>query len=119
MAVANLRNVAMGPAIIEYLERIDDTLIPFGGRFIVHGGEAELIEGRFSGHLIILEFDDRKSARDWYESPAYRAILQLRTDHSEADVIFIDTVPPDHCATDVLAPAKLMHGAGDSRLHPT
>lgn len=37
-AIATLRNVAMGPAIIEYLERIDATLAPFGGKFVVHGG---------------------------------------------------------------------------------
>jgi uncharacterized protein (DUF1330 family) len=32
-AVAHMRQVTMGPAIVEYLERIDATLAPFGGRF--------------------------------------------------------------------------------------
>ncbi len=30
-AVAHMRRVTMGPAIVEYLERIDATLAPFGG----------------------------------------------------------------------------------------
>jgi hypothetical protein len=34
--------VTIGPAIAEYLERIDATLAPFGGRFAVHGGEVEV-----------------------------------------------------------------------------
>ena len=40
-AVAHLRNVNMGPPIEEYLQRIDATLEPFGGRFLIHGGELE------------------------------------------------------------------------------
>ena len=37
--------MTIGPAIAEYLERIDATLAPSGGRFAVHGGEAEVLEG--------------------------------------------------------------------------
>jgi uncharacterized protein (DUF1330 family) len=103
LAVANLRNVTMGPAIFEYLERIDATLEPFGGRFLVHGGPIELLEGRWSGDLIIIEFPDRDSARRWYHSAAYQAILPLRTTRAESDALLIDTVPGDHRATDALA----------------
>jgi uncharacterized protein (DUF1330 family) len=39
-----MRRVTMGLAIVEYLERIDATLAPFGGHFIVHGGDFELRE---------------------------------------------------------------------------
>ena len=102
-AVAHMRSVNMGPAIVEYLERIDATLRPFGGRFLVHGGEAELVEGQWAGHLIIIAFPDRAHAQDWYRSPAYQAILPLRTHNAETDVILIDEEPPDHRATDVLA----------------
>lgn len=105
LAMVNLRNVAMGPAIVEYLERIDATLRPFRGRFLVHGGPIELLEGHWSGDLIIVEFPDRASARSWYRSPAYQAILPLRTAHAEGDVLLIDTVPEDHRATDILAGA--------------
>lgn len=48
-AVAHMRQVTMGPAIVEYLQRIDATLEPFGGRFIVHGGEFEVLEGTWPG----------------------------------------------------------------------
>jgi uncharacterized protein (DUF1330 family) len=34
-AVADLRDVTMGPPIVEYLQRIDATLEPFNGRFLV------------------------------------------------------------------------------------
>ena len=103
LAVAHLRNVSMGPDIVAYLAAIDGTMAPFGGRFLVHGGATEVLEGTWSGDLIIIEFPDRAHARGWYYSDAYQAILPLRTRHAECEVLFIDTVPPDHKATDILA----------------
>ena len=101
-AVAHMRRVTMGPAIVEYLERIDATLAPFGGRFIVHGGEFELLEGSWPGNLIVIEFPDRGQASAWYNSDAYSKIVALRTGNSESDVIMIDGVGREHKATDVL-----------------
>ena len=102
-AIGHLRTVAMGPAIVEYLERIDATLAPFEGRFIIHGARAEVMEGDFIGDLIVIEFPDRDRARAWYDSPAYQAILPLRTDNADGDVLLIEGVDDTHVATDVLA----------------
>ena len=101
-AVAHMRQVSMGPAIVEYLHRIDATLAPFGGRFLVHGGAFEPLEGEWPGHLIVIEFPNREQAKGWYGSPAYREILALRTENSQSDVILIDRVAQPHKATDVL-----------------
>lgn len=40
--------------------------------------------------------------REWYDSPAYQAILALRTENSQSDVVFADGVEHPHKATDVL-----------------
>jgi uncharacterized protein (DUF1330 family) len=101
-AVGILEEVTMGPAIVEYLERIDATLAPFGGHFIVHGDEPQVLEGSDPGTLIVIEFPDRSSAEDWYASPAYQAIVALRTGNSKSTVFLIDGVDRDHLATDVL-----------------
>ena len=101
-AVAHMRQATMGPQIVEYLQRIDATLAPFGGRFLVHGGDVEVVENDWPGHLIVIEFPDRQQVREWYNSPAYQAIVALRTDNSQSDVIFIDGVDHPHRATDVL-----------------
>jgi len=102
-AVAHMRQVTMGPAVVEYLQRIDATLAPFGGRFIVHGGEVEILEGAWPGYLIVIEFPDRDRASAWYNSAAYQEIVRLRTDNSESDVVMVDGVGSEHKATDVLA----------------
>jgi len=102
-AVAHMRQVTMGPAVVEYLQRIDATLAPFGGRFIVHGGEVEILEGSWPGFLIVIEFPDRDRASAWYNSAAYQEIVTLRTDNSESDVVMVNGVGSEHKATDVLA----------------
>ena len=101
-AAANLGKVELGPEIIAYVEQIDATLAPFGGRFLIHGGAKTVLEGRWPGDLIVIEFPDRPTAQAWYQSAAYQRILPLRKDHAEGDVIIVDGVPPGHRATDIL-----------------
>jgi uncharacterized protein (DUF1330 family) len=102
-AIAYLRDVDFGPAIIEYLERIDDTLAPYGGRFLVHGGNVTGAEGEWDGDIVIIEFPDRRSVQEWYESPAYQEILPLRTENSASIAAMVDGVPDGYRATDGLA----------------
>ena len=101
-AVGILKHVKMGPPIVEYLQRIDATLAPYDGHFIVHGSEPSMLEGTSPGTLIVIEFPDRSHAEDWYASAAYQQILPLRTENSESTVFMIDGVDRDHVATDVL-----------------
>lgn len=101
-AVGHLRTVNMGAPIVEYLQRIDATLAPFGGRFIVHGATLKVMEGSWPGHLIVIEFPSLERASAWYASPEYQAILPLRTQNSEGDIILIEGVDDTHRATDIL-----------------
>lgn len=105
-AVGILSEVRMGPPIVEYLERIDATLAPYDGHFIVHGAEADVREGPSPGSVVIIEFPDRFRAEEWYASPAYQEILPLRTDNAVSTVFLIDGVDRTHRATDVLAPRR-------------
>jgi len=107
--VGLLTDVNMGPPIVEYLERIDATLAPYDGHFIVHGRPAERLEGTDPGAVIVIEFPDRSHARDWYTSPAYREILSLRTENTTSTVFIIDGVERDHRATDVLKRTPQAH----------
>jgi uncharacterized protein (DUF1330 family) len=95
-AVANLRNVTLNEDIVEYLERIQGTLDPFGGRFAVHVPNLEVKEGEWPGTLVIIRFPSIEDARGWYESPAYQEILHLRTNNSEGDTLLVEGVPDDY-----------------------
>jgi uncharacterized protein (DUF1330 family) len=102
LAIANLWNVSVGSDIVEYLEKIDATLAPFHGRFLVHGNRPEYLEGNFQGDLVIISFPDRQNAEAWYRSKAYQEILPLRLNNAQGNTILIDTVSDDHHATDIL-----------------
>lgn len=117
-ALAHLYNptVPAHPDVVEYLERIQSTLDPFGGRFTVHGATVEVMEGDWPGTVVIIEFPDVEAARAWYDSPAYREIVHLRTDHIDGAAIIVDGVGPDHDSA-ALGAALRGADAGDARVH--
>jgi uncharacterized protein (DUF1330 family) len=104
-AVAVIRETRFGPEVREYLERIDATLAPHGGRFRIHGGPYRVLEGDWPADLVVIEFPTRAQALAWYESPAYRAIRPLREDNTNGTVFLVDGVPEAHRATDLLRQA--------------
>ncbi len=93
---AHLRSRRNHSDVIEYLERIQATLDPFSGHFVIHGPPTEVVEGTWPGSMVLIEFPSLAEARAWYDSPAYRAILRLRTDHIEGDLLLIEGVGPNY-----------------------
>ena len=101
-AVAYLDKMNVNREIITYLNRVDETLEPYEGHFLVHGKKGEVVEGASPGLCIIIEFPDLDHARNWYHSDDYQEILPFRTNNSKGSVILIDGVPPDYRAADLL-----------------
>lgn len=97
-AIAHLRTVAPHPDIATYLERIQATMDPFGGRFRVHNAEIEVREGEWPGFVVVIEFPGMEEARAWYDSPEYQEILPLRTRHIEGEAILAPGVASDYDA---------------------
>ncbi|MFG6083349.1 DUF1330 domain-containing protein [Paracoccus litorisediminis] len=101
-AVGQLRNVQMNDGIVDYLHGIDATLAPFGGRFIIHGGTRETLEGSPADDLIVIAFPSKAAARAWYVSPAYQVLVPLRLQGAEGDIYLMEGVGSEHRATDIL-----------------
>jgi uncharacterized protein (DUF1330 family) len=102
-AIAQLRQVDQNAEIAEYLMRIDETLSPYEGKFLVHGTTPEVIDGDFPGFVVVIGFPDVASARAWYDSPAYQAILPLRLSNSEGGAVIVEGVPEGYLASSYLA----------------
>jgi uncharacterized protein (DUF1330 family) len=102
-AVAHLRNPSDHDDVLTYIESIQETMDPFGGRFLVHGSAVEVMEGSWPGALVVLAFPDRESVHAWYASPAYRRILPLRTGHIAGDVVIAEGVAPGYDARQTAA----------------
>ncbi|WP_369376782.1 DUF1330 domain-containing protein [Streptomyces sp. cg36] len=109
-AIAHLRPTAPPVEdVLVYMERIQATLDPFGGSFLVHGATAEVREGEWPGALVMLAFPTLPKARAWYDSPAYQSLLPLRATHIPGDLILIDGVPPGYEAAETAR--RLREGA--------
>ena len=101
-AVAHVQSAQPSPEILDYPQHVDETLAPYGGRFLVHGDTGETREGPFTGNVIVIQFPDRDSANGWYDSPAYQQIRPLRTRNTTGWVILVNGVEDNHHATDIL-----------------
>ncbi|OKK20488.1 hypothetical protein AMK16_08380 [Streptomyces sp. CB00455] len=97
-AIAHLRPESVHGDVLRYMERIQATMDPFEGRFLVHGAQVEVLEGPFPGTVVVIGFPDIERARAWYASPAYQAILPLRTDHIPGEAVLVEGVPADYDA---------------------
>lgn len=102
-AIAQLRTVDQNAEIAEYLMRIDDTLAPYGGEFLVHGTTPEVIDGDFPGFVVVIGFPDLTSAHGWYNSSGYQAILPFRLNNSEGGAVIVDGCPAGYLASSYLA----------------
>jgi uncharacterized protein (DUF1330 family) len=69
------------------------TLVPFGGRFVVRGGQTEVLEGEWRpARLVLLEFPSVERARAWWNSPEYAEARALRQATSIGTLIILEGV---------------------------
>ncbi|MGH7110244.1 MAG: DUF1330 domain-containing protein [Stellaceae bacterium] len=63
----------------------------FGGRFLVRGGGAELLEGAPApNRTVVIEFPDIETARRWYRSEEYQRALKIRQAASRGRLILVE-----------------------------
>lgn len=73
-------------ALAPYLANVEATYKAFGGEMIVQGGELEVFEGSApQGIIVILKFDSMTTAKTWYASEDYQAIVAHRHAGSNAN----------------------------------
>ncbi|XRQ12484.1 DUF1330 domain-containing protein [Actinomadura welshii] len=86
--------------VFVYMDRIQATMDPFGGRFLVHGTSPEVVEGPLDGMYVLIGFPDMDKAKAWYESDAYQAILPMRTDNMDGTAVLLHGVPEGYDAAE-------------------
>ncbi|TEA79552.1 DUF1330 domain-containing protein [Allopusillimonas ginsengisoli] len=101
-AVAVIRETRFNDEVVEYLKRIDDTLVPYAGKYIVHGGPYQPLEGSWTGDLVVIAFPSMEKAQAWYRSDAYASIRALRCNNTEGDLLLVEGVADGHKAIDIL-----------------
>lgn len=67
----------------EYIERDTPILHRLGGRFIVRGGQSQVMEGDVHQRHVVIEFDSYDAACAAYNDPDYQEVAKIR--HATAD----------------------------------
>ena len=78
-------------AYADYRSQVPATVEKYGGRFLVRGGKAQLVEGEGTlGRLVIIEFENMDRLKAWYDSEEYRAPKALRMRASTGRLLFVE-----------------------------
>ncbi|MGA7824981.1 MAG: DUF1330 domain-containing protein [Steroidobacteraceae bacterium] len=74
----------------QYTARTPAIIAKHGGRFLVRGGETEVLEGEGAGRrVVVLEFPSMVAARAFYQSPEYQEVKRIRTSGSDAQFLIV------------------------------
>ncbi len=74
-----------------YKTKASAAIAAHGGRYLVRGGALEVLEGQDPGsRLVIVEFDDMETARNFYNSDAYQEAVKLRTPVSDGTFLLVE-----------------------------
>jgi len=77
----------------EYRQRVPAVIAKYGGKYIVRGGTVESLEGGWSPRRVaILEFPTLEHARNWYRSPEYAPLIELRHRSSKSTLTLIEGI---------------------------
>ena len=77
----------------EYRRLVTPTLAAYGGKFIVRGGQIDVLEGEWRpGRLVLIEFPSAERARAWWSSPEYSEAKQIRQATSEGTLLIVEGV---------------------------
>ena len=99
----------MNAYVISEVEILDDRLIEtyramakatieqYGGRYVVRGGDVELVEGERNPtrRFVIVEFPSMERARGWYRSPEYAQALKVRATALTRTLVFVEGIPAE------------------------
>ena len=77
--------------LAEYREKVFENVEHFGGSYRVVGGEQHALEGDWKlSFPVVIEFDDKQSALNWYNSAEYADLKKLRLAAARGNGILID-----------------------------
>jgi len=71
-----------------YREKIVPTLAPWGATLLFRGNKVRLLGGEHTHtDTVVLSFPNMASLNGWFDSEAYQAIIALRTQAADVDLM--------------------------------
>jgi len=74
-----------------YKEMAQTTVAQYGGRYLVRGGQMNVLEGSWDPtRIVILEFPSYEKAHEWWRSAEYAPAKELRQRLSATDLLIVE-----------------------------
>lgn len=73
----------------KYIEANAESFAEFGAKFLVRGGEGEVVEGSVKSRNVVLEFDSYEKALACYHSDSYQKAKALRQGAAEMNLFIV------------------------------
>lgn len=73
-----------------YVQKAGATLAGREARLLVVNGAMTPLEGECPDGVVIIEFPSAQAAKDWYQSPAYQAVLGDRLAASDGRAVIVE-----------------------------
>lgn len=80
-------------AYAEYSTLAAPAVEKYGGKFLARGGAAEVVEGGWGAHrVVVVEFDTVEQAKKCYSSPEYDEARQKRLGAADFNMLVVEGV---------------------------
>lgn len=92
--MVGLVNVSNKDWVAEYRKKNNEILNDHGGRILVRGKPAEVLEGAGpdADAIIVVEFSSMEKAQGWYNDPRYKPLIKLRQTGAEVDFLLMEAL---------------------------
>ena len=75
----------------DYKNQAGATVAKYGGKYIVRGGKAEVLEGDWNPkRIVILQFESMERAKEWLHCEEYREPRKMRHRTAKTNMILVE-----------------------------
>ena len=79
----------------QYRAQVPAIIAKYGGRYLVRGGAAEVVEGEFNAQRqVILEFPNMAALKAFYNSVEYLPLIAIRQKAATGSIVLIEGYLP-------------------------
>jgi uncharacterized protein (DUF1330 family) len=73
-----------------YVTEVPSIVAKFGGRYLVRGGDLEVVEGEWPvPRVTVVEFPSMEKAKQWWNSEEYRPYRELRGRTARTNAVMV------------------------------
>ena len=82
------------PELMEkYREQVPKIVTKYEGKYLVRGGDSEILEGDYFKHrIVLLEFPSRQQANNFYNSEDYAPLKMIRIEAGNNSSVLVEGI---------------------------